>query len=233
MNKSKDYNFFLSVKKNNIKFDVLNKDDEIFFSKNDLFEYLSNEINFESLEKFLEKNIFYIEKELKSYVKNINIVLDHNDFLFVNLSMKYNFNGTNFNLNHLNSSLVELKKYFQNTIGNFDITHMIINKFILDGKVHSQLIETSNYDKMCIEIKFICLNKDIVQNLRNILSKYQIFIKDIICFKYLQEFENFNNSNSSIIAQKILNGLNKNEIFYVKKSSKKLNFFEKFFNFFN
>ena len=233
MNKSKDYNFFLSVKKNNIKFDVLNKDDEIFFSKNDLFEYLSNEINFESLEKFLEKNIFYIEKELKSYVKNINIVLDHNDFLFVNLSMKYNFNGTNFNLNHLNSSLVELKKYFQNTIGNFDITHMIINKFILDGKVHSQLIETSNYDKMCIEIKFICLNKDIVQNLRNILSKYQIFIKDIICFKYLQEFENFNNSNSSIIAQKVLNGLNKNEIFYVKKSSKKLNFFEKFFNFFN
>lgn len=233
MTKSKDYNFFLSVEKNNIRFDVINQDDEILFSKNDLFEYSSNLIDFEILENFLEKNIFYIEKELKNYVENINLVLEHNDFLFVNLSMKCNFNGINFNLNQLNSSLIELKKYFQNTIGDFDIIHMIIDKFILDGKVYSKLTETSNYNKVCIEIKFICLNKDIVRNLKNILSKYQIFIKNIICFKYIQEFKNFNNTNSSIIAQKVLNGLNKNEIFYVKKSSKKLNFFEKFFNFFN
>ena len=47
------------------------------------------------------------------------------------------------------------------------------------------------------------------------------------------EFENFNNSKSTVIAQKVLNGLNQNEIFYTKKSSNKHSFFEKFFNFFN
>ena len=233
MTKSKNSNFFLSLGTNLIKFDAINQKDEIFFSRNDLVDNSYTDGKFEVLKKFLKKNIFDIEKELRSYVENINLIVDDKNFLFVSLSTKYNSDGTNFNFDRLNSSLIEIKKYFQNTIGDFDITHMIIDKFILDGKVYSQLTETSNYNKVCIEIKFICLNKDIVRNLKNILSKYQIFIKDIICFKYLQEFENFNNSNSSIIAQKVLNGLNKNEIFYVKKSSKKLSFFEKFFNFFN
>ncbi len=233
MNKSKDYNFFLSIKTNEIKFEGIDKDNEIFFSKNELIDNSSNKINFQILEKFLKNNIFDIEKELNSYVENINLVIDHNDFLFVNLSMKYNFDGIDFNLNHLNTSLIELKKYFQNTIGNFEITHMLINKFIADGKVYPHLIETFNYNKICLEIKFICLNKNVIKNLKDILSKYQIYLKNIICFKYLEEFENFNNNKSTIFAQKVLNGLNQNEIFYRKKNSKKQSFFEKFFNFFN
>ena len=233
MTKLKDYNFFLSIGPNDIKFEAINRDNEIFFSKNDLFDNLSNIKIIEILEKFLKNNIFDIEKELSSYVENINLVINHNNFLFVNLSVKYNFDGINFNLNHLNNSLIELKKYFQNSIGDYEIIHMVIDKFIVDGKVYSKLIETSNYNKICVEIRFICLNRSVVKNLRNILSKYQIFVKNIICFRYLQEFKNFNNSKSTIIAQKVLNGLNENEIFYAKRISKKHSFFEKFFNFFN
>ena len=233
MIKSKDCNFFLSIGANDIKFEAININDEIIFSKNELIDNLSNRKNLEVLEKFLKNNIFDIEKELNNYVENINLIVEHKDFLFVNLSMKYNYDGTSFNLNHLNSSLTELKKHFQHTIGNFEIIHTVINKFILDGQVYSQFIETSSYNKICIEIKFICLNRSTVKNLKNIFSKYQILVKNIICFKYLQEFENYNNSKSTIIAQKVLNGLNQNEIFYAKKSSKKHSFFEKFFNYFN
>ena len=233
MTKLKNCSFFLSIGASDIKFEAIDENDKIFFSKNDLVDNLSNTKNFEILEKFLKNNILNIEKELSSYIENINLVIDHNDFLFANLSMKYNFDGINFNVNHFNNSLIELKKYFKNTISNHEIIHMVINKFIIDGKVYSKLIEVSNYNKICIEIKFICLDRSIVKNLKNILSKYQIFVKNIICFKYLQEFENFNNSKSTIIAQKVLNGLNQNEIFYKKKSSKKHGFFEKFFNYFN
>ena len=60
-------------------------------------------------------------------MKDINLVVDHNDFLFVNLSMKYNFDGIKFNLNRLNSLLVDLKSQFKNTIGNFEVIHMVIN----------------------------------------------------------------------------------------------------------
>ena len=233
MTKSKDYNFFLSIRNNDIKFEAIDKDNQIFFSKNNLIDNPSDSRNFQILEKFLMSNIFDIEKELSSYVENINLVIDRNDFLFANLSMKYNFEGVNFNLDRLNSSLIELKKYFQNTIGNFEIIHMVINKFIADGTVFSQLVETPKYNKICIEIKFICLNKSVVKSLKDILSKYQIFVKNIVCYKYLQEFENFSNSKSTIMAKKVLNGLNQNEIFYTKKSLKNHSFFEKFFNFFN
>ena len=77
------------------------------------------------------------------------------------------------------------------------------------------------------------MNKKVIENFKDIFSKYQIFVKNIICFEYLKEFENFNNSKSTIIAQKVLNGLNPNEIFYTKKAFKKHSFFEKFFNFFS
>ena len=83
MIKSKNCNFFLSIGTNDIKFEAIDKNDEIFFSKNDLVDNLSNARNFEILEKFLKNNIFDIEKELSSYVENINLVIDHNDFLFV------------------------------------------------------------------------------------------------------------------------------------------------------
>ena len=142
MTKSKDCNFFLSIGINDIKFEAIDEKNEIFFSKNNLVDNSSNKKKFEDLEKFLKNNIFNIEKELGSYVENTNLVFDHNDFLFSNLSMKYNFDGTSFNFNCLNNSLIELKKYFQNAIGDFEIIHMMINKFIVDGKDYSKLVES-------------------------------------------------------------------------------------------
>ena len=41
------------------------------------------------------------------------------------------------------------------------------------------------------------------------------------------------NDNLYLMAQKILDGFNKNEVFITNKYSKKLGFFERFFNFFN
>ena len=83
MIKSKNCNFFLSIGTNDIKFEAIDNDNEIFFSKNALVDNLFNTRDFEILEKFLKNNIFDIEKELSNYVENINLVVDHNDFLFV------------------------------------------------------------------------------------------------------------------------------------------------------
>lgn len=232
MIKLKDYKFFLFTGPTNIKFEAIDVNNEIYFSKKNLIDNSSSIENLDILEKFLKNHIFDIEKNLNNYVKDINLVVDHNDFLFVNLSMKYNFDGIKFNLNRLNSLLVELKSQFKNTIGNFEVIHMVINKFIVDGKMYSQLAEITNYDKICLEIKFICLNRSIVKNLKDILSKYQIMVRNIICYAYLKEFKDFSDRKSSIIAHKVLNGLNQNEIFFSNKSTKNISFFEKFFSFF-
>ena len=233
MTKLKDYNFFLAIRPSNIKFEVIDSNNEIYFSKKNFIDDSSENINLDILEKFLKNYIFDIEKNLNNYVKDIHLVLDTNDFLFVNLSMKYTLDGIKFDQNRLNSLLVELKNQFKTTIGNFDVIHMVINKFIVDGKMYSHLTEVNNYSEICLEIKFICLNKSIIENLKYILSKYQIIVRNIICFKYLKGFQDFSDRNSSIIAYKVLNGLNQNEIFFSNKKTKNVSFFEKFFSYFN
>ena len=233
MTKLKDYNFFLFIGPTNIKFEAIDINNEIYFSKKNSIDNSSSIDNLDILEKFLNNHIFDIERNLNNHVKDIHLVVEHNDFLFVNLSMKYSFDGMKFDINRLNSLLVELKSQFKNTIGNFEVVHMVINKFIVDGKTYSQLTEITNYDKICLEIKFICLNKSIVQNLKDTLSKYQIMVRNIISFSYLKEFEDFSDRKSLIIANKVLNGINQNEVFFSKKNTKNISFFEKFFNFFN
>ena len=233
MIKLKDHRYFLFIGPTNIKFEAIDVNNEIYFSKKNLIDNSSSVRNLNILENFFKNHIFNIEKNLNNYVKDIHLVVDHNDFLYVNLSMKYTSDGIKFNLNQLNSLLVELKNQFKNTIGNYEVIHMVINKFIVDGKTYSQLTEINDYNTIFLEIKFICLKKNIVENLKDVLSKYQIIVRNIICFEYLKGFEDFSERKSLIIAHKVLNGLNQNEIFFSNKNIKNISFFEKFFSFFN
>ena len=233
MIKLKDHRYFLFIGPTNIKFEAIDVNNEIYFSKKNLIDNSSSVRNLDLLENFFKNHIFNIEKNLNNYVKDIHLVVDHNDFLYVNLSMKYTSDGIKFNLNQLNSLLVELKNQFKNTIGNYEVIHMVINKFIVDGKTYSQLTEINDYNTIFLEIKFICLKKNIVENLKDVLSKYQIIVRNIICFEYLKGFEDFSERKSLIIAHKVLNGLNQNEIFFSNKNTKNMSFFEKFFSFFN
>ena len=233
MTEDRDYNFFLHIGSNEIKFESLDLKNKISFSRKSFLNNYKENSNFELVENFLEKNIIDIEKNIKDYVKDINLVLDHKDFLFVNLSIKCNLDITKFDQNRLNNLLIDCRNQFKNTIGNFEIIHMVISKFMADGNNYTSLSEIKNHDKICLEIKFICLSKSIIKNLKNILSKYQILTKNILCLSYLKEFEYFSNNESSLIALKVLHGLNANEIFYKIKSVKNKSFFEKFFSYFN
>ena len=67
----------------------------------------------------------------------------------------------------------------------------------------------------------------------DILKKYQISLDKILSLDYLNSFLDDKNDNLYVMAQKILDGFNENEVFITNKYSKKLGFFERFFNFFN
>ena len=70
-------------------------------------------------------------------------------------------------------------------------------------------------------------------NFKKILSKYQISIKKIFNFEYVNSFKIEKSDNISIVANKLIEGFNKNEINFSEKYNKNLSFFEKFFKFFN
>ena len=67
------YYLFCGLKK--IIFTVLNKKNEILFNKEIIFNHQELNENFEKLQNFLDHNIIEIEKKLKSYVKEINLIV--------------------------------------------------------------------------------------------------------------------------------------------------------------
>ena len=233
MGDTNDYQYFLLFGSKKISFELVDLENKFSFSKEDEINNIYTENSMKSLEDFLNNNIFEIEKKINNYIKEINVIIDDKSFLSVNLSAKYNFKGIKFEIDQINGSLIDLKNQFKKTIGNYEIIHILISKFIIDEVEYSSLPEGTNYDNLVLEIKFICLKRDIILDLKRILSKYQISLSKVLCYEYLEKFQKSQKENIYNIAYNVIKGMNPNEIILVPKSKKKMGFFERFFNFFN
>ena len=110
---------------------------------------------------------------------------------------------------------------------------MKIDKFHIDGIYFETLPEKKNCNNLSIEFSYICIPKRVSKTIEDVLRKYQISLDKILSLDYLNSFLEDKNDNLYVMAQKILDGFNENEVFITNKYSKKLGFFERFFNFFN
>ena len=228
MNNKFENRYFLIIKKNKLLFTAYNFTKGNIFTK-EIFigDHSINNIYY-LLENYLEKNIFKIEKDLKSFVEKIYIVFESDNFFEVQSSIKHNFNN-----NKIKDSLVDIRNQFYKYSPGYKIIHMIINKYIINGATYNFLPEDFHNQNLVIEINFICLEDKIVSKMKKIFSKYQISISKILSYEYLKKFNNYNGENIVKVANENINQLNDNEVFIVKKIEKNQGFFEKFFNFFN
>ena len=109
---------------------------------------------------------------------------------------------------------------------------MIINKYFFDGKRFESFKENFKCDHIALEIQFKFIPNNIIYDLNKILENYQIKIVRYIDGGYLKNIFN-SDKEISEMAHKILNGYNENEISFIAKNTKKLSFFEKFFQLFS
>ena len=224
---------FLFLSLNKFTIVALNSNDEFVYIKETLTNNKSNEIDLNFLDNFLNENIFKIEKELNEFVKNIFLIIDTQNIFSIYLSIKNKFDNIIINSNSVNKLLSEAKNCCKKTLENFDILHMKIDQFYIDGLYFKTLPEKKNCKNFSIEISFICLPKKISKTIEDVLVKYQISLDKILSFNYLNNFLENKDDNLYTIAEKILDGFNENEVYITNKNTKKLGFFEKFFNFFN
>ena len=134
--------------------------------------------------------------------------------------------------NNILGDLSMIKESVLKSNEDFQLVHMIINKFIVDKKNFLELPEQIDQKSFFLEIKLICLKKRRLIKLKKILSEYQISINKIFNYEYVNSFKKSEVDHISLLANKLLGGLNKNEINLKEKYSKNIGFFEKFFNFF-
>ena len=109
---------------------------------------------------------------------------------------------------------------------------MLINKYYLNEKSYSSFDENLNSDYLAIEIQFKAVSNTKIYDLNKILENYQIKIIKYLDGIYVKNFIN-TDIELSEKSHRILNGYNQNEVLFVPKSSKKLAFFEKFFQLFS
>ncbi len=227
-----DNKYYLFCGLKQIIFTVLNKKNEILFNKEIIFNHQELNENFKKLQNFLDHNIIEIEKKLKSYVKEINLIVDDVNFISIDMSSTHNFKNTLNELNNLTTSLVDLKNNIKQHIFNYEIIHLIINRFIIGKESYSSVPNDIKDENVFLEIRFICLKLDTYKKYQEIFAKYQINIKNILNYEYVNSFKNSDQDNLFNISEKLINGSNQNEILFINKTAKNKGFFEKFFDFF-
>lgn len=224
--------YFFIIKKEKILFIAIDHNNVSLMSKEIFIQnYTTNNI-FDLLDNFLKKNIIDLEKNLRNFVKKIFIIFEYDKFLVVKSSTKLNFKKVNFDYNQIKDSLTNIRNQFIKCSPEYEIIHMIVNEYQIDGIAKKNLPEHNEFENLIIQTDFICLEDQIVKKLKQIFLKYEISISKILCYDYLKNLNKHNNQGIVESANDSINQLNNNEFFMVKKELRKQGFFEKIFNFF-
>ena len=193
----------------------------------------NNEIELNIISKFLDDNIYKIEKIIKNFIKNIILIVEDDKVLDIGISLKKKKYEKNINQKQLENSLVEVKDIFKENYQDLLIMHMIIvekeNNFLLNNA-------NNNDDYLFLEVNFISIPNNFTFNFDKLLENHQIKIKRYMSGDYIKSFfdkESKESMEMFVIANKLNDGLNENEVQLVPKGKENKGFFEKFFQLFS
>ena len=173
------------------------------------------------------------EKQSGEFIKGIHLIIESENIFSVNLSIKNKINETTINTKIINNLLIEAKSYCDETLKKAKVIHMKIDQFHVDNEYYKVLPDKVSCKSLSLDLSFICIPVDILNNFEKILNKFQITAYRTISYQYLNSFFKISINNLELAAQIILTGFNENEVILMKKKPKNRGFFEKFFNFFN
>ena len=233
MNEDLNFEAYLLISPKKLIISVLTDLNEKIFEKELKIDHNEKKLIFDELDIFLNENIFELEKKLKYFVKKIIIIIDLDEFLPIEISIKRSNYENIINLSGLNHMLNEVKDYCKESIGERRIVHMLISNYKIDNKDFSSLPLDIYCKSFSLDINFICISESLIKMIEIILKKYQISLSNILSAKYINEFLKNEKIDFFIMTKKIVEGHNPNEVLMVNKINKNKGFFEKFFNFFN
>ena len=233
MNKDQYLENYLSISPNKFGiylFDPKNSKniykEELFINQN------NNNLNLSNLKKFLDNNIFKIEKLSGKFVENIFLIFEDKSTFNLEMGIKKKNYELFVTKEYLNNSLIEAKDLFRKNYQNQEIMHMIINKYFINNKSYLSFQENLKSDHLGLEIQFKSISNNIIYDLNKILENYQIKIIKYLDGNYIKNFSS-KDIELSEMSHRIINGYNENEVIFIQKNPKKLAFFEKFFQLFN
>jgi hypothetical protein len=172
MIENSDFETFLYISKSKYQIFVYDKND----LKNLYSEEIrySDEIELNTLSKFLDDNIYKIEKKIKNFIRSIILIIEDDKILEIGISLKKKNYEKSENQKQLENSLVEVKDIFKENYQDLLIMHMVIvekeNNFLLNNA-------NNNDDFLFLEVNFISIPNKFTFYFDKLLESHQINIK--------------------------------------------------------
>jgi hypothetical protein len=174
MIENSDFETFLYISKSKYQIFVYDKNN-LKNLYNEEIGY-SDEIELNTLSKFLDDNIYKIEKKIKNFIRSIILIIEDDKILEIGISLKKKNYEKNENQKQLENSLVEVKDIFKENYQDLLIMHMVIvekeNNFLLDNA-------NNNDDYLFLEVNFISIPNKFTFYFDKLLENHQINIKTL------------------------------------------------------
>ena len=229
-----DFETFLYVSNEKYQVSVFDKKKlKNLYNEELKFDYKFNSLDFNSLTKFLDENIYKIEKLVGDFVKNIILIIESDKNLNVNISIKKKLYDNFLSQKHLENNLIELKDLYKENYQDQSIMHMIIINNTINDEKYSRFNNNVKGKNFFLEVNFISISNELIISLNKNLEKYQIKVSQYMCGNYIKNFFDNDQNEISLKAHKLINGQNVNEVALVAKDIENKGFFEKFFQLFS
>tara|TARA_B100000315_G_C14580533_1_gene590236 strand:- start:345 stop:1055 length:711 start_codon:yes stop_codon:yes gene_type:complete len=232
----KNFHIYLEFSHTELNIAAFNKiNNKLEYSNQKLYKsyFNNNELNFDILQNFVEKNILEVEKAIREFVKDIYLMIETPQSTSINLSVLKNSEGNKITKQDVMYLIQDAKQQILKSNSAIEIIHIITENYNLDNMNHNFLPLDTNCKKFSIDIKFICFPKDLLRNFEQLFLKQQIFINKFICSNYVKTFNSKNNEKHICEKGKeIVEGINKQEVASIPKIIEKTGFFERLFHFF-
>jgi hypothetical protein len=226
-----DFETFLYISKNKYQIFVYDK-----YNLKNLYESqlkINDDIDLNFLSRFLDENIYKIEKIVSNFIRDIILIIDDDKIFNTNISIKKKNYKKLIDQKYLENNLKEVKDIFKESYQDQIIMHMVIvnkdaneNDFLLNNA-------NTNEDYSYLEVNFISISNSFTLIFDKLLENHQIKIRKYMSGIYIKSFLREEETELSVMANKLYNGLNKNEVKLISKTIENKGFFEKFFQLFS
>ena len=167
----------------------IDNNNEAFYHES---EFFTDQLN---LELKIQKLIISLEKDTNEYIDNINLMIDSPKMLSVGISLSKKLDGFKLKKSNIQFLVQEAKQQILKYYPSHNIAHIIINNYKINGVDHSYLPDKIKCDFISLDLLFICLPTDLVLYFKNIFSKSNILINQIICSSYAKSINYKDNLN--------------------------------------
>ena len=208
MMNNENFQTFFDCGSSKIRASIFNRNnrDDFFYTESESFLEQSD------LELEIQKAIAYLEKESNEYINNINLMVDSNKTLSVGISLSKKLYGSQLIKTNVQFLVQEAKQQILKNYTNHNIVHIIINNYKIDGIDYSYLPDEIKCKSICLDMLFICLPNELTLYFKNIFSRLNITVNQIINSSYVRSISYKDNLNISGYVSFVDVGFNRTSI---------------------